>query len=356
VDSIINLVRPNLRELKTYVSARSLNKKGSVYLDANELPWDSLGGKYNRYPSPQPKKVTQQLASFYKVDESQLSLLRGSDEAIDNLIRTFCEPGRGGILTCPPTYGMYDISAKVQGVVNIEVPLVTKNNQHFQLDMDGIINNLSSKEGEQVHLVFLCSPNNPTGNLLNKNDILQLCEQLYGKALVVVDEAYVEFSSDASLTSYIETSSNLVVLRTLSKAHGLAGVRAGVAIAQKNIISCLDKVRAPYPIAQPVINVLTDYFAGGGFKKLSQNIENLISEKERVSISLSKMSIVRKVFASDANYLLVEFLDSHSIIKSLESQGIIIRDRSSMYNLENCIRISIGTEEENNLLLKALED
>jgi histidinol-phosphate aminotransferase len=250
-------------------------------------------------------------------------------------------------MICPPTYGMYKVAAVIQGAGVVEVPLIKEND--FSLDITAIL----QKWQPGIKLIFLCSPNNPTGNLLSATDILSLCQQLAGKAIIVVDEAYMEFSAGESLINYLADYSNLVVLRTLSKAYGLAGIRCGATIANPVIIQLLRKIIAPYPIAQPIIDICRQRLT---VPHPGEQVKIINEEKEKLAAFLARLAFVKKVWPSHANFLLFEVADVKKVMAVCLSQGIVLRDRSSEYNLSHCLRVTIGMPVENKILRKALSD
>ncbi len=342
-NELIKLARREIVEMKPYSSARSLKKTGNIWLDANENPWNDT--IYNRYPEPQSKSLLSLFSSLYKVNEEQILITRGSDEGIDLLIRLFCYSGLDQIMICPPTYGMYKVAATIQGADVIEVPLLKEFNFSLQIEK------MFERWKPTVKLIFLCSPNNPTGNLLSIDDIVLLCKTLNNKSIIVVDEAYIEFSENPSFTNYIKQYPNLIVLRTLSKAYGLAGLRCGVTIGNPGIIALLKKIIAPYPISQSVLDIL--------YQKINNNdVQNRIdiirSEKKKLFQFLSNLSFVKTIWESDANFILFEVLDVAMILEICNQHGIVLRDRGHDYNLKNCIRSTIGKPEENTFLMEVL--
>lgn len=342
-NNITKLARNCIINMAAYRSARSEMQTGSVWLDANENPNpDSI---YNRYPEPQPAALLSLLAKIYEVQEEQLLMTRGSDEGIDLLLRLFCEAKQDNILICPPTYGMYQISATIQGAGVKTVPLIKEKN--FALDVPAILNTWQP----DIKLIFLCSPNNPTGNLLATEDILQLCAELAGKAVIVVDEAYIEFAKTKSISQYINQYPNLVVLRTLSKAYGMAGLRCGVTIANGEVINLLKKIIAPYPIAQPVAELVY-----ARLNAMQDNLDVILTEREKLISFLRSLSNVNYVWQSQANFILFAANNAKQIFNDCLQKGIVLRDRSREYSLENCIRISVGTPVENQLVMEALSN
>jgi len=343
------LARAEIRALKPYSSARMEATVQTIGLDANENPFVSDSKKlFNRYPDPQPEDLVMNFSKRYHINPEQLLITRGSDEAIDLLLRVFCQAKQEAIITCPPTYSMYEISAAIQGAFHIEVPLVKE--KDFALDSTRIL----EKWQPAVKIIFLCSPNNPTGNLLKKSAILELCEKLQDHCLIVVDEAYIEFSLQKSLVEYLNKYPNLIILRTLSKAYGLAGVRCGLVLAHADIIALLKKVIAPYPIPTPVIDTIREYLTSFYQVKMIEQVQILNQEREELKKFLSSLPKIKKIWPSSTNYLLLEVDDAKAWVAYCLHHGIAIRDRSNLLGLENCIRISIGTPAENAQLKKVL--
>ncbi len=341
---IKNLVRKNIQSLQPYTSARDIyDSNEGILLDANENSWGSTfteikGLNLNRYPDPHQKDLRKLVGNYYGINESNLFFGVGSDEIIDLLIRIFCEPGKDKVIIPEPTYGMYKVACDINNVEVVKILL----NDDFQINFNEIENNYD----KNIKMVFLCSPNNPTGNLLNKKDIISLCEQ--NNSIIVVDEAYIDFASDGTIINEIEKRPNLVVLRTFSKAWGLAGIRLGFCSASEEIINILFKVKAPYNI-----NSLTRYALQSSINnsdKKDAYIKGIKKERERLRNQFESLSGIEKVFDSDANFLLIKCKDAKLLQKTLANNGIIVRDRSNQPKLENCLRISIGTEEENDKL------
>jgi histidinol-phosphate aminotransferase len=348
VDSVLQLVRPDILALTAYSSARKESKGGRVWLDANENPQTPSAAKplLNRYPEPQPADLVAQLATLYGVVSAQVLVTRGSDEGIDLLLRTFCRAGQDAILITPPTYGMYVVAAGIQGARTVTVPLIREKN--FALDADAVLKAVTPG----VKLVFLCSPNNPTGGLLERNAVMSLVKSLAGRAVVVVDEAYVDFSGQPSLAAEIPVNPNLVVLRTLSKAYGLAGARVGTTIADPAVIAVLQKVIAPYPIPAPVLVAALAALTPAGLAAAKNSVATLVAERTRLAAALPKLAGVKRVWPSDANYLLIEVADSAKTMAAGRAAGVVWRDRSK--DVPNHIRITVGTAEENNATLEVL--
>jgi histidinol-phosphate aminotransferase len=348
VDSVLKLVRPDILALTAYSSARKESKGGRIWLDANENPQTPSAAKplLNRYPEPQPADLVAQLATLYSVAPAQVLVTRGSDEGIDLLLRTFCRAGQDAILITPPTYGMYVVAAGIQGARTVTIPLIREKN--FALDAAAVLRAVTP----DVKLVFLCSPNNPTGGLLDRTAVMSLVKSLAGRAVVVVDEAYVDFSGQPSLAAEIPANPNLVILRTLSKAYGLAGARVGTTIADPAVIAVLQKVIAPYPIPAPVLIAALAALTPAGLVAAKNSVNTLVSERTRLAAALPKLPVVKRVWPSDANYLLVEVADSAKTMAAGRAAGVVWRDRSK--DVPNHIRITVGTAEENNATLEVL--
>jgi histidinol-phosphate aminotransferase len=348
VDSTLKLVRPDILALTAYSSARKEAKGGRVWLDANENPETPSAAKplLNRYPEPQPANLVAKLASLYGVAASQVLVTRGSDEGIDLLLRTFCRAGQDAILFTPPTYGMYVVAAGIQGARTVTVPLIRE--KDFALDAAAVLEAVVP----EVKLVFLCSPNNPTGGLLDRTAVMSLVRTLAGRAVVVVDEAYVDFSGQPSLATEIPANPNLVVLRTLSKAFGLAGARVGTTIADPAVIAVLQKVIAPYPVPTPVLLAALEALSPAGLAASRTSVAALLAERTRLVAALPKLPVVKRVWPSDTNYLLIEVADSAKAMAAGRAAGVIWRDRSK--DVPNSIRITVGTAEENNATLEVL--
>ncbi|MFI5336634.1 MAG: histidinol-phosphate transaminase [Opitutales bacterium] len=363
-DSVLSLVRPDILALTPYSSARKESSGGRIWLDANENPKTPAASlpsvalakegwlKLNRYPEPQPADLAAHLATLYGVASNCLLITRGSDEGIDLLLRTFCRAGQDSILITPPTYGMYSVAAGIQGAGVVRVPLVRE--QDFALDSAAVIaQGLAAPAGEgRVKLVFLCSPNNPTGQLLDRGGVLSVTRALAGRAVVVADEAYVDFSGQPSLAAEIPANPNLVVLRTLSKAYGLAGARVGTTIADPALIAVLQKVIAPYPVPTPVRQAALAALTPAGRAAAQESIRTLIAERARLAGVLAKLPAVKHVWSSDANFLLVEVADSARGMAAGRAAGVIWRDRSK--DVPHTVRITVGTADENNTTLEAL--
>jgi histidinol-phosphate aminotransferase len=346
--NIKNLVRKNILNLKPYTSARDENSSG-ILLDANENSFGSTFNEIkelnlNRYPDPNQNDLRELVSDYLKVPPENLFFGVGSDEIIDLLIRIFCEPVKDKVMIPEPTYGMYKVAADINSVPVVNLLL----NDDFQVDDEEINNNFTT----DIKIIFLCSPNNPTGNLLKGEVILNLCKKY--NSIIIVDEAYIDFAENFSLINEVRNYPNLVVMRTFSKAWGLAGARLGYCIANEDIIKILFKVKAPYNI-----NSLTRYAVKQALKSVNLKnsyIKEIIEEKEKLKKELLLLPDILKIFDSDANFLLVKCTNAKTVLKKLTEKNIIIRDRSTQPKLENCLRISIGTKEENKILLNALKE
>lgn len=342
---VADLVRSHLKTVKPYSSARDeYTGAEGIFLDANENPHGSAAGLgWNRYPDPYQRPLKQEIARIKQVPEANIFLGNGSDEPIDLLIRAFCEPGEDHILTFPPTYGMYQVSAGIQNVAVEKVLL----SPYFQLDLGPTLEALK----RQPKITFLCSPNNPSGNLLKREDITEVLVQAEG--IVVVDEAYIDFPGDESWNQMLKQYPNLIVLQTFSKAWGMASLRLGMAFASEEIVQLLNKIKPPYNIPGPVQET--------ALMALQKNedmtkiwVEQLNHEKEQLIPRLAALSNVKKVFPSDANFLLVRFESSEEVFHYLLEQKVIVRDRSSQPLCSGCLRLTVGTHEENDRLIEAL--
>ncbi|WP_339611192.1 histidinol-phosphate transaminase [uncultured Planktosalinus sp.] len=337
--SIENLVRENIQKLKRYSSARDeYSGAEGIFLDANENPF----GDFNRYPDPYQKKLKERLSQLKNIPSNNIFIGNGSDEIIDLVFRIFCEPGRDKVLTFPPTYGMYEVSAGINNVEVITVPLTAD----FQIDIVRCFQQIN--QNQNIKIVFVCSPNNPTGNSINAiEELLQKCN-----AIVVVDEAYIDFSERPSLLEKVTTYPNLIVSQTFSKAYGLAAARLGVAYAGEAIIQLMNKVKPPYNVSALNQNAALKALENKNIKK--DTINTILQERERVLKALLKLEQVIKIYPSDANFLLVELKDATSVYNKLVTKNIIIRNRDSV--IKNCVRITIGTPQENNQLINELKN
>jgi histidinol-phosphate aminotransferase len=349
VSWVRRLARPDIVELEAYTPAAC--EPGLTRLHANELPWrrpgdESLAG-LNRYPEPQPPALIARLAALYGVAAPMLLASRGSDEAIDLLVRSFCRAGEDAVLVCPPTFGMYALAARLQGARVVSVPL--RSGAGFALDADALLARCTSA----VKLVFLCSPNNPTGNLLSAAAILAIADELAGRALLVVDEAYVEFAACASLAREVARRPQLAVLRTLSKAHGLAGARCGSLIADPEIVALLRKVIAPYAISQLTVEAVLSLLEPAQLTAQRARIEELTAARELLRGQLARLARVREVYPSDANFILARFTDAPAALARARAAGLLVREAGAAAALADALRITVGTAAQNEQLLEA---
>lgn len=349
--TISQLIRSDLQSFNPYSSARDEAKKGKIWLNANESPFPNTLESdllLNRYPEKQPKKLMKLIAKLHQVEVDQLVLSRGSDEVIDLLVRLCCTASRDAILICPPTFGMYAVCARIQGAEVLQVPLLK--DKEFQLDLAAV----QAKWQPNVKIIFLCSPNNPTGNLIDVNNIIKLCQWAVGKCLIVVDEAYIEYANTMSMVSCIKQCDNLVVLRTFSKAYGLAGVRCGLLIAQSEIVNWILKIIPPYPMPAASVKILEQALQPARLKKIKKQVKCIIDERKKLMKQFSKMKFIEKIWQSSANYLLVKTTNAQLLMDACSQVGIILRNMNDKVGLENCVRISIGTPDENTKLIEFL--
>lgn len=335
-------VRPNIRAMQPYSSARDeFHGTASVFLDANENPYNA---PYNRYPDPMQWRLKEKVAEIKGVPKECILLGNGSDEPIDLILRAFCEPGKECMLTVDPTYGMYQVAAEINNVTCRKVKLTSD----FQIDMPAFLSQID----DTVKAIYLCSPNNPTGNSLNRKDINQILDTF--KGIVVVDEAYIDFSSLPSYTKDLSKYPNLVVFQTLSKAWGAAGIRLGMAFASPEIISVLNKIKYPYNVNQltqeKALEILNNQ------ETMKSQLTLILSERTRLQQELTAIPCVRKIYPTDANFILVDVGDADAVYQKLVDQGIIVRNRNKVVLCAGCLRITVGTEEENTALLNALKN
>jgi histidinol-phosphate aminotransferase len=340
-----HLTRENIKKLTPYSSARDeFSGEAKVFLDANE---NSLGSPltkwYNRYPDPHQRAIKQKLSLIKSVSAEHIFLGNGSDECIDLLFRCFCEPGKDNTIICPPTYGMYEVSANINDVEIRKAPLL----EDFQLDLIHLENLVDAN----TKLIWLCSPNNPTGNALNRVDIETVLNNFNG--IVVIDEAYINFAQQRSFIQELADYPNLVILQTLSKAWGLAGLRLGMAFASAEIIEILDRVKPPYNINQSTQELVLKALDEVG--QVNDMIRLLVDMREALAEVFSSMPTVEKVYPSDANFFLVKIKEARKIYEFLLTKGIVLRDRSNVKLCEDCLRITVGTEKENTLLVDAMQ-
>ncbi len=342
---INKLIRDNIRKLVPYSSARDeFTGRADIFLDANENSLGSpLPGKYNRYPDPHQWKIKQKIAEIKGVPTQNIFIGNGSDECIDILYRGFCNPGKDNVIICPPTYGMYEVSAAINDVEIRRAGLL----DDFQLDLVHLENLVDSN----TKLIWICSPNNPTANSFNRHDIETVLNNFDG--IVVIDEAYINFSRQKSFISELTEYPNLVVMHTLSKAWGLAALRLGMAFASEDIIAVFNKIKPPYNIGQATQDLVLQ--ALENVAEVNQFIRELVQSREELASSLKNVSVVEKIFPSDANFLLVKVNDAKAIYNYLLTKAIVVRDRSRVELCEGCLRITVGTKEENEQLIDTLK-
>ena len=339
---INKLLRKNIQKLQPYSSARNeFSGEAMVYLDANENPFNQ---PFNRYPDPLQKLLKKKIAAIKGVQREQIFLGNGSDEPIDLIFRAFCNPGIDNIVTINPTYGMYEVAAGINDIEVKKVPLTEK----FELDASLIF----SATDEKTKIIFLCSPNNPTGNCFDRDEILKIIRSFEG--IVLLDEAYIDFAPAKSLLPELNNYPNLIILHTFSKAWGMAGIRLGMAFATSEIISVLTKIKYPYNL-----NILTQTKAMellSNKKQLTKWVKIIIAERDKLAILLQQLPFVVEVYPSDANFLLVKMHDANGIHNYLMERGIIVRNRSNVHLCEGSLRITVGSPSENEILIKALND
>ena len=336
---IKNLVRKNILSLKPYSSARDeFEGENGIFLDANENPF----GELNRYPDPYQLKIKQRLSELNQISTENIFLGNGSDEVIDLAFRIFCEPKKDKILTFSPTYGMYEVSANINDVELINVEL----NEDFQIDLESLKPYLND---ENLKIIFICSPNNPTGNSIK--NIEYILENFNG--IVFIDEAYIDFSPEESFTNQIKNYPNLIVSQTFSKAWGMASVRVGIAYASKKIIKFYNKVKPPYNISQLNQDAIIKTLNDENINQVSENIKIILEEKKSLIQNLEKLDLVKTIFPSDANFILIEVDNANSVYQELVNQNVIIRNRNSV--IKNCLRITVGSPDENKKLIETLQ-
>ncbi len=356
IKQLLDTITPDtIKALNPYQSASRDWQTNELWLNANESPFSDFyqldTSTYNRYPEFQPPALLQRYADYAGVTPEQVIAGRGADEGIEMLIRACCQPGQDSILICPPTYGMYAVSAATFGINVQKQPL----NDDFTLNTTALTELAASEQSTGIKLVFLCSPNNPTGNPIPLDDIRQVASAFADKALVVVDEAYFEFNTVTdSATSLFKDCPNVVVLRTLSKAFSLAGIRCGFTLAVPDVIQLMRKVSSPYPIPQPVAQIATEVLSSAGLARIQDRILYLNEQKAVLQQALSTLHFVKAVYPSEANFLLVATQNPTRILDLAADQGILLRNMTRQPGLEDCIRISIGSQDENQQLLELL--
>ncbi|WP_425639221.1 histidinol-phosphate transaminase [Algoriphagus yeomjeoni] len=339
------LLRPHIVNLLPYTSARDeYTGKDGIFLDANENPYGSVtDADHNRYPDPYQLDLKEEIAKIKRVKPSQIFLGNGSDEAIDLLFRAFCNPGKDNVILLPPTYGMYEVSAGINDVETRKIPLTPD----FQLQPDLILKAVDAN----TKIIFVCSPNNPSGNKVNREDILRLLREF--KGLVVVDEAYIDFSDEPSFTTHMGEFGNLLVMQTFSKAWGLASLRLGMAFASKKMIKILNRIKPPYNISG--LTQETVLAAIQKVDKVNAMIADILQEREYLRAEMSKLDFVQKIHPSHANFLLVQIPNASHVYDDLIEEKIIVRNRSKVQLCEECLRISVGTRTENEAFIQALK-
>ena len=338
---IKNLVRKNIEDLIPYSSARDeFNKSDNyIYLDANESSYDN---GYNRYPNNKHPELITLISNYKKLNKDELVLCNGTDELIDLVIRVFCEPGKDKIITLNPTYGMYEVSAKINNVKNVKIDL----DHNFQIDIEKV----KSQFDDLTKIIFITNPNNPTGNCFNEDSIIEIIKSFNG--IVFIDEAYIDYSNN-SLISKVNVYQNLIISQTFSKALGLAGIRLGVGYSNNTLISYIKKVKPPYNV-----NLLTEKKAIENISSTyldNSQIKETILERNKLKKKLENFPFVKKVYHSDSNFLLVKVANANNVYKYLLDNGIVVRNRSQIKGCEECLRITVGTPKQNNLLINVLK-
>lgn len=349
----LELVREDLREFAGYRSARSERLDGRIWLNANESPWcnpSDPDARLRRYPDPQPEALRSLLADMYRCRPGQLLAGRGSDEGIDLLVRALCRPGQDAVLVTSPTFGMYAVSARLHGARVVDVPL-RDTPQGFRCDFDAVA---AAAEANAVKLVFLCSPGNPSGTLLPIESIAALAQRLEGRAVVVVDEAYLDYAQAPSATSLLGMQRNIAVLRTLSKAHALAAARIGAVIADAGLIAVLQRCQAPYPLPGPCVELAVAALAQPVRAGSAARIQTTLAERERLHAMLASSPQVRCAYPSRANFVLARLKEPQDAFDRLLSAGIVVRDLRSSERLNDALRISVGTPEQNRAVAAVL--
>ncbi|WP_457097713.1 histidinol-phosphate transaminase [Lysobacter sp. P5_B9] len=351
--SVLDLVRSDLRDFSGYRSARSDKFDGSVWLNANESPWANsadAASRLRRYPDPQPQPLREALAGLYGCLPEQLLAGRGSDEGIDLLLRALCRPGGDAVVITTPTFGMYAVCARLHGTRVVDVPL-SEGADGYSCEFRAVGD---AAEQQSAKIVFLCSPGNPGGNLLPLEEIALLAARLHNRAVVVVDEAYIEFADAPSATTLVQALPNIVVLRTLSKAHALAAVRLGTVIADADLIAILQRCQAPYPLPVPCVEAALAALTPGARTRTDARIRDVVAGRLRLREELAALPVVRRVLPSRANFLQVRCFEAQSTFETLLEAGVVVRDLRAMPGLSDALRISIGTPEQNDLVLRTM--
>ena len=343
---ILKLVRPHILKLKAYSSAREeyAGKKG-IFLDANENPLGSTSRKsYNRYPDPYQKSLKKAIGKLKNISPDRIFLGNGSDEAIDLLVRIFCHPNQDSVIIMPPTFEMYEVAARVNQNEVIDVRLTND----FQINTLKVLDAIKSN----TKILFICSPNNPTGNSMNRESILEIVEKF--KGIVVIDEAYIDFAKDNGCFDILDKYNHVVILQTFSKAWGLAGLRLGMAFANRQIIELLNKIKPPYNVNRATQSLALKAIKKVGYKDFM--VQQLLAERKILKLELSNLDIVEMVYPSDSNFLLVKFKDAEKIYNYLLENQVIVRSRSNVILCENSLRITVGNEKENDVLITTLKN
>ena len=354
MSAVLSLVRPDLRDFAGYKSARSEALQGDVWLNANESAWANPAdgqGRSRRYPDPQPPALRVRLAQLYDVAPEQLLVGRGSDEAIDLLVRALCVPGQDAIVVTPPVFGMYAVCARLQGAPIIEVPL-RDGDAGLVADLDAI---RAAALAQGAKLVFLCSPSNPAGSAIPLDDVAALARALEGRALVVVDEAYGEFADGPSATTLLQTQANIAVLRTLSKAHALAAARIGAVIGDADLIAVLQRCQAPYPVPTPCADLALEGLSDAALAQTRERVAMVRSERIRLQAALARTAGVRRIYPSQGNYVLVRFDDAERAFRTLLGAGVVVRDQRAAPQLGDALRITVGSPAQNDRVIAALD-
>ena len=349
--SIAELARPELRKLRPYAAAQQV--EDTTRLNANEAPWSSGGADrfrrpLNRYPEIRPRSLVGKLGDYFACDPARLLVTRGTSEAIDLLIRAFCRAGTDNIVTTAPTFSMYGHYAIVQGTAQRSIE--TRPESDFHIDVDAVL----AACDEQTRLIFICSPNNPTGTLVSRPALIELLERRGDRSAIVVDEAYVEFSGEPSAAELLDQHSNLVGLRTLSKALGLAGARCGTVMGPEEVIRILNAIQAPYAMSTPVVECVEDALGSSGIAEAQGRIAEIVAERERLMAAISAYRFVETVWPSAANFFLIRVDEGDAVMRRVRDAGILLRDFGS--SLPNCIRVTVGSATENDRLLAAFAE
>lgn len=344
--TIAKLARPEIQALKPYEAAVQVHD--TIRLNANEAPWPSSNDHYrrplNRYPEIRPTLLRAALAARYGCAESELLVTRGSSEAIDLLVRVFCRAGQDNLLATTPTFSMYRHYAEVQGAEIREFE--TSRDNDFSIDVDALLEHCD----ESTRLIFICSPNNPTGTLLPRESLIDLLEKRGNRSAIVIDEAYIEFADEASATELLDRFENLIILRTLSKALAFAGARCGSVIGPASVIEMIDAVQAPYALATPVVECVENAMQAQNTDETEQRLKQVVSERERLTLALGEFSFVLQIWPSAANFFLIQVEDTNALMAQSDDDKILLRYFGG--NLSDCVRITVGTHSENDRLLQ----